>query len=300
MNHASLRNRKCGVPGLMIAWHDALTLFIVSILIHYPTMVASQIPVVALAFLATGAQCHGHVREVIVDGIAYPGYDRWKPQDLPDTVSWPFTTEDEGPVPVEELNGPDIICHQGATNARASVPVVAGQAITIHRFNEIGGFEHPGPEMHYLAPCGDAGCARVDKNELPFFKIHQVGLTKGGMADSPTWVTQRWATTDAHKSVVAVDGGFVDTFTVVVPKDIKPGGYVLRHELWGLHRADKGQAEAYPQCININLTSPGSASPHGVPATTMYDANDEGIKINIWRNLQNYIIPGPAIYTAPG
>lgn len=210
--------------------------------------------VLALAASATVVLGHGHIRRVLVDGQTYPGYERWATQDQSDAVTWKFTTEDEGPVLASSINGPDIICHQGATNAAGSVPVAAGSQLQVVRFNTIGGFEHPGPEMHYLASCGDAGCASVDKNDLRFFKIYEKGLVQGGMADSPQWETQKWATTEIHKNVQPEGEGFVDTYTVNIPADIKPGQYVLRHELMGLHKADRGEAEFYPQVSNYKDT----------------------------------------------
>ncbi|KAI0161905.1 lytic polysaccharide monooxygenase [Hypoxylon sp. FL1284] len=249
----------------------------------------------ALAASATVVLGHGHVRRVVVDGVTYPGFERWATQDQSDVVSWHFTTEDEGPVPISDINGPDIICHQGATNAAGSVSVAAGSQLKIVRFNTIGGFEHPGPEMHYLASCGDAGCAKVDKNDLKFFKIYEKGLIKGGMADDPDWNTQKWATTEVHKHVQSEGDGFIDTFTVNIPKDIKPGEYILRHELLGLHRAHLGDAEFYPQCINLKVSGSGSQLPEGEPATELYHSSDPGIDLDIWVDLESYKIPGPAV-----
>ncbi|KAI1455966.1 lytic polysaccharide monooxygenase [Annulohypoxylon moriforme] len=249
-----------------------------------------------LALAATGEVLgHGHVRRVVVDGVTYKGFERWSNDDQSQVVSWHFTTEDEGPVPVSSLGGPDIICHQGATNAGGSVPVAAGSQLQIVRFNTIGGFEHPGPEMHYLAPCGDAGCDKVDKNNLRFFKFYENGLVQPGMADSPTWSTQKWATTEVHKKVQKEGDGFIDTFTVNIPSNIKPGSYILRHEILGLHKAHEGQAEFYPQCINLKISGSGNQQPAGVPATQMYNSNDPGVALDIWRNLQSYQIPGPAV-----
>ena len=35
--------------------------------------------------------------------------------------------------------------------------------------------------------------------------------------------------------------------------------------------------------------------PEGKPATELYSANDPGIDIDIWVDLQSYQIPGPAV-----
>ncbi|KAI1141990.1 lytic polysaccharide monooxygenase [Hypoxylon sp. FL0543] len=258
-------------------------------------MLSSHVLLLALAIPATSVLGHGHVRRVVVNGITYQGFERWSNQDQSQVVTWHFTTEDEGPVPVSNINGPDIICHEGATNANGSIPVSAGSQLQVVRFNTIGGFEHPGPEMHYLAPCGNAGCAKVDKNSLRFFKIYENGLVQGGMADSPQWNTQKWATTEVHKHVQSEGDGHIDTFTVNIPRNVKPGPYVLRHEILGLHKADKGLAEFYPQCINLEISGSGDRQPEGVPATEMYHSNDPGIALDIYVDLESYRIPGPAV-----
>ncbi|KAI0007159.1 glycoside hydrolase [Xylariaceae sp. FL0662B] len=254
----------------------------------------------ALATVLAMVHGHGHVRDCRVHGKVYPGYERWSEnQDLDKVVTWQFTTEDEGPVSISDINGPDIICHNGAKNARASIPVNAGDEIVLRRYNEIGGFEHPGPELHYLAPCGNAGCAKVDKTSLKFYKIYEKGLVKAGMADSPDWNTQKWATTEAHKKVYPEDQGFIDEFTVRIPEDTPSGPFVLRHELFGLHMADKGNAEFYPQCVNLEISGKeGGQIPNGVPATEFYNSNDPGIAIDIWRDLKSYQIPGPPVATS--
>ncbi|KAI0142941.1 lytic polysaccharide monooxygenase [Xylariaceae sp. FL1272] len=255
----------------------------------------------ALAVYATSVVGHGHVREVIANGISYPGYDRWGSKDQSDAVTWSFTTEDEGPVSINDINGPNIACHNGAQNAQSSVPVNAGDTVTLKWFNEIGGFEHPGPIMHYLAPCGEAGCTAVDKTELSFFKFFESGLLKPGAperGDDPAWVTQQWATTDVHKNVTEVEDGWIDTFTVTLPRDIKAGPYILRHEMLGLHMADKHNAEFYPQCINLEISGSGTAEPEGEPASRFYTSDDPGIDIDIWRDLESYVIPGPSLYTS--
>lgn len=203
--------------------------------------------VLALAASATVVLGHGHIRRVVVAGQTYPGFERWANTDQSNDVTWSFTTDNEGPIEAANVNTADIICHQNAKNAPKSVPVAAGSSLQVVRFNTQGGFEHPGPEMHYLASCGDSGCANVEKTSLRFFKIYEKGLVKGGMADDPDWNMQKWATTEVHKNVQPEGEGFIDTYTVHIPADIKPGNYVLRHEVMGLHRAHLGEAEFYPQ-----------------------------------------------------
>ena len=206
-------------------------------------MPSLNIALLGLVASATAVLGHGHVREVVANGVTYPGYERWNNnQNRAKLVTWSFSTEDEGPVPVSKLGHPDIICHEKGKNAAASVPLKAGDEIKVRRFNEIGGFEHPGPEIHYLASCGNVPCSEVDKSHLRFYKFYEKGLVEGGLPDS-----QVWATTEVHRNVEQVEDGFIDTFTVKIPENTPSGNYVLRHELFGLHMAHLQEAEFYPQ-----------------------------------------------------
>jgi cellulase len=78
------------------------------------------------------------------------------------------------------------------------------------------------------------------------------------------------------------------TWTSQIPSDIKPGTYVLRHELLALHDAKQqynGQyqsgAQFYPVCYNIEVVGDGTAVPEGKTFPGMYSINDPGIKINL-------------------
>ncbi|KAI1759781.1 lytic polysaccharide monooxygenase [Hypoxylon sp. FL1150] len=252
--------------------------------------------VLGLAASATMVLGHGHVRRVVVGDVTYPGWEKAGGGSQPNAVTWSFTTQDEGPILAANVGTDDIICHQGATNAQSFVPVAAGSQLQVVRYNEIGGFEHPGPEMHYLASCGEPGCKDVAKQDLRFFKIYERGLVKGGWADPGTWEVQKWATTEIHKNAQPEGNGFVDTYTVNIPANIKPGQYILRHEVMGLHRADKGEAEFYPQCINLQISGSGSQQPDGQSATRMYSSEDPGVHVDIWdSDVESYIIPGPPL-----
>jgi hypothetical protein len=70
--------------------------------------------------------------------------------------------------------------------------------------------------------------------------------------------------------------------------------YVLRHELIALHGAQDGNAQFYPQCINLEVTGGGSASPSGgVPGTRIYQSAEPGVRFNLYTKFTTYPIPGP-------
>ena len=135
-----------------------------------------------------------------------------------------------------------------------------------------------------MAKC-DGECEKADKNALKFFKIDEAGLVNGSPAPG-TWATDKLMANNL-------------TWTVTIPASIAPGNYVLRHEMIALHNANKPNgAQAYPQCINLEVTGTGTENPAGIPATEFYTATDPGISLSIYYPaLENYTIPGPPLFS---
>jgi hypothetical protein len=124
----------------------------------------------------------------------------------------------------------------------------------------------------------------VDKTTLEFFKIDGVGLV------DDTTVPGSWAS----DTLIANN----NSWTVTIPLDIAPGNYVLRHEIIALHSAySVDGAQNYPQCVNLEVTGSGTATPSGVLGTALYTETDPGIDINIYQSLSTYIVPGPTLYS---
>ena len=78
---------------------------------------------------------------------------------------------------------------------------------------------HMGSTMTYLAYCGAQGCRSptLDIHALKWFKIHQAGLRPDG-----TWFTPDFIKNNS-------------TLTIRLPKTIKNGEYIVRHEQLSLH-----------------------------------------------------------------
>jgi hypothetical protein len=73
--------------------------------------------------------------------------------------------------------------------------------------------------MTYLGPySGDL--SKTSVNDIGFFKIAELGL----LPDGVTWATNVLTAND-------------NVTSVTIPHDIKPGSYVVRHELITLHFA---------------------------------------------------------------
>ncbi|PLB49832.1 hypothetical protein P170DRAFT_426699 [Aspergillus steynii IBT 23096] len=231
---------------------------------------------------ATRVAAHGHVTNIVVNGVSFAGFDIGSfpyMEDPPTVAAW--TTPNTGNGFVTDYSSEDIICHQNATNAQGHVAVKAGDSINI-KWTEWPESHH-GPVIDYLAKC-EGGCSTVDKTELKFFKIDGVGLVDNSEVPG-TWGDDQLIEND-------------NSWLVQIPESIAPGEYVLRHELIALHGAQtEGGAQNYPQCFNLKVSGSGTDEPKGVAGTELYKADGAGIEVNIYSSISSYTVPGPVQYT---
>lgn len=97
-----------------------------------------------------------------------------------------------------------------------------------------------------------------------------------------------WASDDLITNGLAYD--------ITIPATLKPGNYVLRHEIIALHSAENSDgAQNYPFCVNLQVTGSGTELPDGTLGTALYTETDEGILFNIYQDFSSYTIPGPAL-----
>ncbi|ETN42051.1 uncharacterized protein HMPREF1541_03990 [Cyphellophora europaea CBS 101466] len=239
-----------------------------------------------LAFAAKTA-AHGIVTGIVADGQYNLGYDPgFKYRNPPPTVAgWSIpTVEDRGFV--SDLNGPDIVCHRGATNGQTYVKVAAGGTLEF-QWTEWPEAHH-GPMIDYLAPCG-GDCTTVEKTSLKFIKVAEAGLNNGSPAPGS------WASDDMRTNN--------NTWVVKVPSDVAPGKYVWRHETIALHSAHESHgAQPYPQCVNVEISGSGTNDMSGgQSAEEFYSWTDPGIELNIYYPpLTSYEIPGPPLMEGGG
>ncbi|KAF5694363.1 endoglucanase IV [Fusarium denticulatum] len=230
-----------------------------------------------VAALLAGANAHGHVAKVIAGGKEYTG---GIPHGAPsDAVGWAAGNQDNGFVSPDAFKTADIICHKSAKPVSNAVTVAAGDVVTLKW--DTWPESHHGPVTEYLAPVsGDF--ASINKQSLRWIKVAQKGLKSGNNPGD-------WASDDLIRD------GFSWKFTV--PKNLKAGNYVLRHEIIGLHSAGQANgAQAYPQCINLKVTgSGGQAISGGGDFTTFYTPTDPGILFNLYQSFSSYPIPGPSV-----
>lgn len=135
--------------------------------------------------------------------------------------------------------------------------------------------------LRYSADFLIGECTSKTSGSLGFSKISQ-----GSIVSGTTWVTD-----------TMIANNF--TSSTVIPKNLKAGNYVIRHEIIALHGAlsDNG-AQNYPQCLNLRVGGSGSvAPPTGTAGTSLYTRSDAGIMFNLYTSYTSYPYPGPALWT---
>nr|OQO31192.1 hypothetical protein B0A51_01571 [Rachicladosporium sp. CCFEE 5018] len=248
------------------------------------TSSSAQDAVLAAAVIALVPQvaAHGYVAAITAGGKTYQGsnpnwYYQPSGQVVP-TAGWFALNQDNGFVSPSAYGTSDIGCHKSGKAGNQQIPVAAGSSVVLNW--NTWPISHHGPVIDYLAKCSGNCTALTDASSLSFFKIAQSGLLND---DSPpgTWATD--AITVAPYA-----------WTIKIPSSVAPGNYVLRHELIGLHAAGSSNgAQNYPQCINLQITGSGTATPSGTKATALYKSTDPGILIDIYSKISSYTIPGP-------
>ncbi|ERS95549.1 hypothetical protein HMPREF1624_08065 [Sporothrix schenckii ATCC 58251] len=245
----------------------------------------SGLAVATAALLAAGANAHGVATALIhwPDGTFYPGYDPGYQfvHPPPVVIGWSIPDDlNNSYISPSAYDTPDIVCHLGATPAGLAAPVNAGDVLEIvwNQWPE----SHHGPVLDYLANC-NGPCETTDKTKLKFFKIGEAGLLDPAK--------NYWADDVLRANNL--------TWSVRLPADIAPGNYVLRHEIIALHSAGvPNGAQNYPFCFNLVVHGNGTATPAGIPATSLYTANGPGIMFNLYNGSTDYVIPGPPLYSS--
>jgi len=97
--------------------------------------------------------------------------------------------------------------------------------------------------MVWMYPC-DSGFSSCDGKQKKWFKIDQQGLTGANLNSND------WGTAVIYKTL---------KWSSKIPASLKPGNYLIRHELLALHQANTPQF--YPECAQIEVTGSGTATP---------------------------------------
>ncbi|THH28726.1 hypothetical protein EUX98_g5466 [Antrodiella citrinella] len=231
----------------------------------------------SVALLATlpSVYAHGFLGQIGIDGKFYAG-------NVPNNYIGPSPirlVDDIGPV--KGSSNTDLICGLSAQNAAMVVPANPGSTVT---FQWSGGAgqkwpHNTGPLMTYMASCGSTACDQFNATGATWFKIDEVGKK-----DASTWY---------QADIMAGDG-----FNVVLPQNLAPGGYLIRHEIIALHLATSvGGAEFYPSCTQVQIGGNGNGSPSPtVSFPGAYSDTDPGIyDPDVYNPGSNYTFPGGPI-----
>ncbi|KAF3286169.1 hypothetical protein TWF970_009718 [Orbilia oligospora] len=235
-----------------------------------------------LISFVTSVSAHGFVTEVLINGKSYPGFDPYN-GNYADGITQPWASQQganaDGPAILRFENS--LLCQNGAKPARQTAAAPAGSKITFHwnQWPEA----HKGPILTYLAECG-GDCSAVDNLQLKWFKIEEAGLLDAGQN---TWATD----------LMMKQG---DAWNIQLPKNIKSGNYIMRHEMISLESTNSADGvQFYPTCFNLEITGgTGQSNPQGVSLLQAYQRGASGLNVGTKRGdpaVYSYNLPGPSI-----
>jgi len=183
-----------------------------------------------------------------------------------------------------------------ACGASSNVPaaelasIAAVSSLSVQWVNGGGSVFWPhnmGPLMTYMAACQKTDCSD-DPTTLDFFKIAEEGQTTPGGSV--------WAEEQLYEGL---------PIKITIPSCIPSGSYIMRHEVINLARASTGQAEAFPECFQLQVTGGGSSTPAEFVKSLKpdevarfpgaYNATDAGLNFDPYTPGKDYPFPGPQI-----
>ncbi|KAI1386966.1 lytic polysaccharide monooxygenase [Hypoxylon trugodes] len=158
-----------------------------------------------------------------------------------------------------------------------------------------------GPMLVYMADC-QGPCDQWDGTGKRWFKIWEAGYEPKGWpysyhygTDMPISAKDRWW------QDYAIEGGYA-SFNATIPATLKPGYYLIRHEVINL----EASMQFYPECAQLEVTGDGKDFPSDdylVSFPGAYSPDDPGLKVagelynpKIGHSIYNYTIPGPKVW----
>ncbi|KAI1343463.1 lytic polysaccharide monooxygenase [Xylariaceae sp. FL0016] len=228
-----------------------------------------------LLFAPALVAAHGAVTSYEIGGKKYPGYQGFSPQAGAQIIQrqWPDYN------PIMTVTDAKMTCN-GGTSAPLSAPVAAGENVTAIWSQWT---HQQGPVMVWMYPC-DGAFTSCDGKSKKWFKIDEMGL----FGSTPN--SNDWGTALVMKNL---------EWSSKIPASLKPGNYLIRHELLALHQANTPQF--YPECAQLAVTGSGSAVPSGdfltsIPAYAKQ--SDPGVTYDVYQGKSTtYTCPGPKVWT---
>ncbi|KAI0975212.1 glycoside hydrolase family 61 protein [Xylaria arbuscula] len=241
---------------------------------------------VSLLLFVSRVAAHGGLANYTVGDTWYRGYNPDEPLESQEGQPWMIQRIWASIDPIFFINDTGLACNNPGTGPPSYIPIAAGDNLTAVYWYWL----HPvGPMTVWLAECGES-CQDVDVNKLNFFKIWEAGLLEGGL-QSGLWYQSQFQHWD----------GTPDLWPATIPATLKPGLYIVRHEILSIHVADKPQF--YPECAHLNISGTGTALPserYMARFPGAYVEGDPSIFIDIYaddmKDVTNYTIAGPPVW----
>ncbi|KAK4188242.1 family 61 putative glycoside hydrolase [Podospora australis] len=230
---------------------------------------------------------HGYVDNATINGQFYDFYKPYMDPYMGNNAPQRISRSIPGNGPVENVNSIDVQCNAGSVAAPLHAPAAAGSTVTLRW--TLWPDSHMGPVITYMARCPDSGCQNWSPGtSAVWFKIKQGG--REGTSNN-------WAATPLMKAPT--------TYTYTIPSCLKPGYYLVRHEIIALHAAwAYPGAQFYPGCHQLQVTGGGNTTPSSLVAFPgAYKPTDPGVTYDAYKGefsyfpSQTYTIPGPAVFS---
>ncbi|TNY17650.1 glycoside hydrolase family 61 protein [Rhodotorula diobovata] len=233
--------------------------------------------VVALAATVSSVSAHATVTSVWVNGkdTATGGAG----------VTAPYMRAPSSNSPVQDISSPFMACNdKGSSAASTTLTVAAGDTIEPEWYHSgARGADpidpsHKGPLTAWIAPYAADGNSIKDA----WVQI----ASEAYYPSSSEWAVSHMIANKGRQ-------------TVVIPKTLAPGKYVVRFELLALHSAQSaGGAQFYPNCADVTVTGSGTtALPKGVSIPGFYKSDTPGV---IWDIYYSATQDVTGDYVAPG
>ncbi|KAI3323864.1 lytic polysaccharide monooxygenase [Xylariaceae sp. AK1471] len=293
-------------------------------------MKMARYAILLLTFATWFVNGHGGIYNYTIDGVDYPGHYPWLPEAGQESIQrrwWPD--------PIYTPKHPYLACNRGNPLATSlptlHAPVRAGAEVqawyraphcpitsvpfpTTPSVPEYGDPDPPmqcagptyswphslGPMFVYMASC-DGPCDSWDGSGKRWFKIWDSGYFKKGAPHWPDWQLdgQDQAVANSYAWQQYAIGYY--GMNVTIPKSLKPGKYLIRHEVIMI----ESTLQIYPECAQLDVSGDGDAVPdkeYLVEFPGAYSDDDPGLAIasRIYEpyghNTYNYTMPGPKVW----
>ena len=169
---------------------------------------------------------HGYVQQIWLGNNLVEAWNPYKDaQKKPAVKKITRAFKDNGPVTDGLFTTDAITCNIGS-DGKNNVPVTSTASVvagsTVKFMWTDWKSDHPGPILTYLADCKGPCSSFSGSTGNVWVKIDQAGYDA---SQAVPWASKRLPTQNS-------------TWTVKLPSSIKPGEYVLRHEILGLQRTN--------------------------------------------------------------